>query len=163
MHAAESGPSGLRSKFPVCRRVSPATMSVEIGATIKATVIRLAEYGAIVRMDGGRTGLVHISEIADTYVRDVREYLAESDVVNVKVLRLSSKGRYDLSIRQAGGSVIAPDSRSPCVKELNATDSSITQRPSTQSFEDRLTKFLKESAERQHDLKRHLDIRRGRK
>src|SRR5512133_1443964 len=74
---------------------------IEIGSTVEGTVVKLADYGAIVRLAGGKMGLVHISEVTDAYVRDVREYFRENDRVIVKVLKLNNKGRYELSTKQA--------------------------------------------------------------
>ena len=75
-------------------------MAIEIGTTLKGTVVKVADYGAIVRLPEGQSGLIHISEIANAYVRDIREYLNENDQVAVKVLRLNDKGRYELSVKQ---------------------------------------------------------------
>ena len=74
-------------------------MTFEIGNTVDGTVVKLAEYGAIVRLAGGKTGLIHISEVADTFVRDIKDYFKERDRVRVKVLSVNSKGRYQLSAK----------------------------------------------------------------
>lgn len=125
-----------------------SSTDVEIGSKVTATVLRTADYGAIVRLSDSETGLIHISEIAESYVRDVRDYLREGDEVAVKVLRIN-KGRYELSLKQC-------DTATP-------VETSAKQAPTRHlGFEDRLTKFLKESEERQHDLKRHTDSKRGR-
>ena len=68
-------------------------MAIDIGNTVDGTVVKLAEYGVIVRLQGGKTGLIHISEIADTFVRDVKDYFKEHDRVRVKVLSVNDKGR----------------------------------------------------------------------
>lgn len=131
-------------------------MSVEVGSSVKGTVLKIAEYGAIILLESGQTGLVHISEIADAYVRDVRDYISESEEVRVKVLKINHRGRYELSIKQ-------------CMTEKqHFRDGSerrekrmASEKPAT-SFEDKLTRFMKDSEERLHDLKRHNDARRGR-
>ena len=48
-------------------------MTVEVGVTVRGTVVKVTDYGAIVRLPEGKSGLIHISEIADAYVRDIRE------------------------------------------------------------------------------------------
>ena len=58
-------------------------MNVEIGNTVEGIVIKLFDYGALVRLQGGELGLVQISEIADVYVRDIRDYVKENDLVLV--------------------------------------------------------------------------------
>ena len=72
-------------------RVFPFT-NVEIGGTVEGIVIRLFKYGSLVRLPGAR--LVHISEIADAYVRDIHDHFKEDDRIPVKVRSLDEKGRY---------------------------------------------------------------------
>ena len=148
-------------------------MRLEVGTTVRGTVLRVADYGAIVRLAGGQTGLIHISEIADTYVRDVTEYINESDEVTVEVIRANQKGRYELSLRQCDS---ASPPHTPDTSEEHYSTAptrerrvdrglagAASSRTSMAPFEDRLSRFLKDSEEKQHDLKRHLDARRGRK
>ncbi len=142
-------------------------MSFELGSTVKGTIIKIANYGAIVRLPGGDTGLVHISEIADAYVSNIRDYLQEGEEVIVKILRLDNKGRYDLSIKQCGTEA----DKSTRIVTARNTDRRSEQRfyaetfhaKSNASFEDRLSRFLKDSEERLHDLKRNMDAKRGRR
>ena len=65
-----------------------ASMSAEIGAIVPGTVVRIAPYGAFIKLESGETGLVHISEIDRNYVRSVEEHLRIDDAVTVKVLSL---------------------------------------------------------------------------
>ena len=60
-------------------------MTLEAGNILEGKVINITNFGAFVEV-GGKTGLVHISEVADSYVKDIREHLKEQDVVKVKVL-----------------------------------------------------------------------------
>lgn len=147
-------------------------MSIDIGSTVEGTVVKLAEYGAIVRLQGGKTGLIHISEIADTFVRDVKDYFKEHDRVRVRVLSVNNKGRYELSTKDVEQPVIQGPSqheRPRSVKhprepvnlgpdELSDGDQRYF-RPAT--FEDQLSQFMKESQERLLDLKRNLEAKRG--
>jgi S1 RNA binding domain protein len=98
-----------------------------------------------VELPGGQTGLVHISEVADEYVKDVNNFLKLNDLVKVKVLNLD-KGKIGLSIRQVQSSSEQRNTRPP---------------QNRQSFEDKLAKFLKDSDERQSDLRRSTDSKRG--
>src|ERR1043166_3504622 len=81
-----------------------ASMSAEIGAIVPGTVVRIAPYGAFIRLESGETGLVHISEIDRNYVGSVEEHLRIDDQVTVKVVGVKEDGKIDLSIKQA-----APD------------------------------------------------------
>ncbi|HLO02396.1 MAG TPA: S1 RNA-binding domain-containing protein, partial [Symbiobacteriaceae bacterium] len=72
-----------------------------IGSVVEGTVIGIAPFGAFVLLPDGKTGLVHISEVASAYVRDVREYVQEQATVRVKILGLDAKGKLALSIKQA--------------------------------------------------------------
>ena len=91
---------------------------------------------------GGSTGLVHISEVADAYVHDVKDYLKENDKIKVKIISIK-EGKIGLSIRQ----VNRPESRPRPMSRP-------PRRGQNLSFEDKLARFLKESDERQMDLRR---------
>ena len=122
-----------------------AMSELEIGCIVEGTVSGITNFGAFVSLPNGKTGLVHISEVADEFVRDVNDYLKEQDVVRVKVMSFDDRGRIALSIKQADPSY-RPDTPRP--------------RRSGASFEDKLSKFLKESEDRQLDLRR-LEGKRG--
>ena len=64
-------------------------MSIEVGAVVEGTVTGITNFGAFIELPGGKVGLVHISEVADVYVRDVKDFLKERDKVQVKVLSLN--------------------------------------------------------------------------
>lgn len=119
-------------------------MGLEPGSIVEGTVVKITTYGAFVELPEGKSGLVHISEIADTYVKDVKDYLKEQERVKVKVLGLNEKGKLDLSVKQA----LSPDERQTRVR-------------SRASFEDKLKAFMKESEERLLDLKRNTEAKRG--
>ncbi|OLD42187.1 MAG: S1 RNA-binding domain-containing protein [Bacillati bacterium ANGP1] len=119
-------------------------MSVDTGTIVEGTVVKITNYGAFVELPDGRSGLVHIREIADTYVKDVRDYLKEQEKVKVKVLGLNERGKLDLSVKQA----LSPEERVARVRAKT-------------SFEDKLKAFLKESEERLLDLKRNTEAKRG--
>src|SRR5438309_1764955 len=58
-------------------------MGLEAGTVLEGVVVKITHYGAFVEFPDGKSGLVHISEIADTYVKDVRDYLKEQERVKV--------------------------------------------------------------------------------
>lgn len=117
--------------------------AIEVGSVVEGKVTGITNFGAFVLLSNGATGLVHISEVADEYVKDIKDFLNMNDVVKVRVLTID-KGRIGLSIRQAQ----APRPRAD------------RGRP-RQSFEDRLARFMKESDERQGELRKSLDSKRG--
>ena len=115
-------------------------MAIEVGQILSGKVTGITSFGAFVELEDGRTGLVHISEIADVYVKDINQFIKVNDTVKVKVLSLD-RGKIGLSIRQA--------SEKNRLKKENL------------SFEDKLSKFLRDSDERQSDLKRSIESKRG--
>lgn len=119
-------------------------MSVDTGTIVEGTVVKITHYGAFVELPDGKSGLVHISEIADTYVKDVRDYLKEQERVKVKVLGVNERGKLDLSVKQA----LSPQERA-------------VRAQSKVPFEDKLKAFMKESEERLLDLKRNTEAKRG--
>lgn len=119
-------------------------MAVETGTIVEGTVVKITPYGAFVELPDGRSGLVHIREIADVYVKDVHDYLKEQERVKVKVLGLNERGKLDLSVKQA----LSPEERA-------------TRARAKVSFEDKLKAFMKESEERLLDLKRNTEAKRG--
>jgi S1 RNA binding domain protein len=119
-------------------------MDVAAGAIVEGTVVKITNYGAFVELPDGKSGLVHIREIADTYVKDVRDYLKEHEKVKVKVLGVNERGKLDLSVKQA----LSPEER-------------IARVRAKASFEDKLKAFMKESEERLLDLKRNTEAKRG--
>ena len=123
-------------------------MTVEVGGLIEGTVVRLVSYGAFIELANGQVGLVHISEVADGYVSDIAEHLQVGRKVRVRVLRVDKQGRYELSLKRAQPG--RPDRRSR------------GGGPTGDSFEDKLKRFLKESQERQLELKRNTEAKRGR-
>lgn len=119
-------------------------MPVVVGSILEGKVTGITNFGAFVELDGGETGLVHISEVADTYVKNVNDFLKMDQRVRVKVISVDANGKIGLSI-----------------KELEKAQHRSQQNRA--SFEDKLTKFLKDSEERQTDIKRKLDKRSKKK
>ena len=81
------------------RKEVPDIAEIEIGSTVDGTVERITPYGAFLKLEDGRLGLVHISEIDRNYVKDVHDHLREGDVVQAKVRAIKEDGKIDLSIK----------------------------------------------------------------
>ncbi|OAT80684.1 S1 RNA-binding domain-containing protein [Desulfotomaculum copahuensis] len=120
-------------------------MPVEVGSVLQGVVTGITNFGAFVQLPGGETGLVHISEIAEVYVRDINDFLKPNDRVNVKVISVDPRGKVGLSIKQANPSAAGHTRR----KRFEP------------SFEEKLNRFLKESDERQQSLRKSTDAKRG--
>lgn len=135
-------------------------MAVEIGSVYEGTVVKLLKYGAIVRLPDGTSGLVHISEIADTFVHDVADFVREGDTIKVKVTGEKDGGRFEMSAKQV--EPLTPMEGTPSAQSTQRPRQS---RPVSQEFEDRLGDFLKASNQRLAELRRGREARRrgGRK
>ncbi|WP_225048713.1 S1 domain-containing RNA-binding protein [Lacticaseibacillus kribbianus] len=75
-------------------------MAVEVGAKVSGKVTGITNFGAFVDLGEGKTGLVHISEVSDAYVKDIHDVLTVGDTVTVKVMSIKD-GKIGLSIRKA--------------------------------------------------------------
>ena len=128
-------------------------VSIQVGQVIEGTVTGITRFGAFVALPNGQTGLVHISEVADSYVNDITDYVHENETVQVKVLSTDDRGKVALSIRQA-----KPGS-SPTRPARGGGGPRRSAPPA--SFEDKLARFMKDSQDRLTDLKRHTESRRG--
>lgn len=152
-------------------------MQVEIGTVLEGKVTGLAAFGAFVELEGGKTGLVHISEVSTEYVSDVKEHLKEGQVVKVKVIG-TDKGKISLSIKQTMEAAPKPEKREKrnkdersnkrAKRQQNQTDTRkppeevvFGSRNSDMSFDDMLQKFKQDSDEKFQDLKRSNDNKRS--
>lgn len=125
-------------------------MPIEIGSEIEGKVTGITNFGAFMELPEGKVGLVHISQIADSYVTDITKHLRVGDVVKVKVLGMAKEGKYDLSIKQVGKTAWQAKPRRP--REEG-------ERPRPGTFEDKITQFLKQSEEKLLDWKRNLETK----
>jgi len=133
-------------------------MPFEVGDVVEGTVLNITDFGAFIQLPEGKTGLVHISEVANTYVKDIREHLKEHDKVKVKILSMDANGRISLSIKKA-----LPKKNNNNNKERDPKDfvwQSNRNYNTNSSFEERLLKFLKDSDERQQQLRKNFDSKR---
>lgn len=129
-------------------------MPIEEGKVIEGVVASITSFGAFIQLPEGKTGLVHISEIADTYVKDIKNYINEKDKVKVKVLAVEKDGKINLSIKQA-------QERKKSIRPVEVDWNSEFRKNQTESFEDRLSKFLKDSDEKLQQLKKSTDSKRS--
>ena len=151
-------------------------MELEIGAIQEGKVTGITKFGAFVLLPGGKSGLVHISEIANAYVNDVNDYLKVGDAVKVKILSVNEAGKINLSIKQAQPSAPRPAyTPRPAQPAANAPRPANTYRsapphggevaPPTgdASFEDKLKQYMAESESRLSEISRYNDRGRSRR
>lgn len=125
-------------------------MTFAVGDVLEGVVTGITGFGAFVKLEDGSTGLVHISEVADTYVKEIGDFLKIDDAVKVKVLSVGDNKKIALSIKQA----------QPKPKPQPAENYTAPAPKKSNSFEDKLAEFLKDSNEKLIALKRHQEGRR---
>lgn len=136
-------------------------MSVEVGQFVRGTVIRLLSYGVLVRLEDTSTGLVHISEIDNNFVRDVAEYFQINDEVTVKVLAQGDRGRLELSVKQAVGKEAQDIPMN--TNNGNGSGGGGHRGGDRAAFEEKMSDYLRISSERLSDIKQNIENRRGSK
>mgnify|MGYP002621213279 FL=1 len=138
-------------------------MAIELGSVVEGKVTRIMNFGAFVELEEKKVGLIHISEIADEYVTAVSDFLKEGDTVQAKVISIDANGKIALSIKKAKPQSQEPDKnfRAPKGGKPAGRGDFRQNRQLSASFEDKLSKFLKDSDERLTDLKRKTDSKRG--
>ncbi len=157
-------------------------MQSQEGTIYDGKITGLTTFGAFVKLSNGETGMVHISEVAPVYVRDIKEYLTEGQEVKVKVIGINEANKISLSIKQAlpqsdtddakkkqyppknrdnhnqGGRDRAPRQN---YDNRNSRRNSAPSAPLT--FEDMMAKFKQESDEKMSALKRSGEQRSSRR
>ena len=136
-------------------------MSIEVGSKLQGKVTGITNFGAFVELPDGSTGLVHISEVADNYVKDINDHLKVGDQVEVKVINVEKDGKIGLSIKKAKDRPETPKSHSHSQRprQGRANDRNNNSRPET--FESKMARFLKDSEDRLSSLKRNTESKRG--
>ena len=141
-------------------------MAIEVGSVVEGVVTGITNFGAFVELPEGKTGLIHISEVADVYVNDVHDFLRERDTVKVKVLTVDDRGKIGLSIKAlqdktAASAQPAAASARPPRPPRDMRRTAASRQIGSPSFEDKLSRFLKDSDERLTELRRKTDSKRG--
>ncbi|MBQ9267407.1 MAG: S1 RNA-binding domain-containing protein [Clostridia bacterium] len=127
-------------------------MPLQVGEIVEGKVTDIMDYGVFVKLEGNKSGLVHISEVSREYVKDIHDVIKVGDEVKVKILSMEDNGKISLSIKKA----LPREERHSRPNDFQPKKS---QEPLT--LDDMLTKFLKDSDERQLDLKRNIEGKRG--
>ncbi|MFD1849250.1 S1 domain-containing RNA-binding protein [Oceanobacillus bengalensis] len=122
-------------------------MSIEVGSKLQGKVTGITKFGAFVEIEKGKTGLVHISEVAENYVKDINDHLKIGDEVEVKVINVEKDGKIGLSIKKAKSNPRPVRQKNPKERQEN--------------FEAKMNRFLKDSEDRLASLKKHTESKRG--
>jgi len=148
-------------------------MQSKIGEIYEGTVSGLTGFGAFIKLSNGETGMVHISEVSSSYVKEIRDHLSEGQSVRVKVLGVNENNKISLSIKQADENYQPrperktreprePRQQTPQRPRVNDNrTSSPAQSAGPMSFEDMMAKFKKDSDEKISVLKRSTDFKGG--
>ena len=140
---------------------------LEVGMILEGKVTGITKFGAFVALPGGKSGLVHISEVANAYVSDINEHLTNGQEVKVKLIAISPDGKINLSIKKAveappaesrpqrrsedrPRSAPAPRPAAPKPQQASFTPREVyqPQKSADQNFEDKLKQFMQESDSR---------------
>ena len=130
-------------------------MQLEVGEIIEGKVTGITKFGAFVELPGGKTGMVHISEVAPTFVKEITDYVKQDQIVKVKVLGITPEGKVSLSMKRVEPPVRRPSGGRPDNFEWSP------RRNDAMSFEDMMNKFKQSSDEKLSDLKKYIDPKRG--
>ncbi len=153
-------------------------MAIEVGAKLQGKVSGITNFGAFVDLGERKTGLVHISEVSDGYVKDINDVLKVGDEVTVIVTSVGNDGKIGLSIRKAQDKPQqekrefskAPAGKAPArggqKKPFNRGGSQGQGRGSfgndnKQDFDSLMSSFLKDSDDRLSSLRRNTEGKRG--
>jgi len=138
-------------------------MQLELGAVVEGKVTGITGFGAFVALENGKNGLVHISDVANTYVSDINDFLKVGQTVRVKITGIN-EGKINLSIKKA----LEPE-RKPAAprpqreKKPSPPQGELISESDDRNFEDKLKKFMQESDSRIADNPFYADRGKSRR
>ena len=153
-------------------------MSFEVGAILEGKVTGITKFGAFVGLEGGKSGLVHISEVANAYVSDINEFLAVGQQVKVKVVGIAPDGKISLSIKKAAVDTPAEQSEAPktenkprrprpvqpaAAETCSRVEYYQPQKSNDQSFEEKLKQFMQDSGSKMSGSRLYEQPRKSRR
>ena len=143
-------------------------MQLEVGAILEGKITGVKKFGAFVALPGGKTGMVHISEVSNSFIEDLSTVLSEGQEVKVKVLSIAEDGKIALSIKRTLPPEPRPNRGGPRGGQRGGrSDAPRVWQPKAaapqgeMSFEDMMARFKSQSEEKISDLKRVTENRRG--
>ena len=136
-------------------------MELAVGNIVTGKVTTITKFGAFIALPEGKSGLVHISEVAPTFVSDVHDFLSEGQEVSVKVLAITPEGKINLSVKQAMPRPQRPSHREAPARRVPQQPAAAPAEPAEQTFEDKLKQFMSLSDSKQSELNRYMAGKRG--
>lgn len=136
-------------------------MSIEVGSKVEGKVTGIANFGAFIDLGNNKTGLVHISEVSDSYVENINEELEVGQTITVKVLTIADDGKIGLSIRKATDKPAVEASKPKTSSRPRPSSSNKRPVAKKEDFDSLMSSFLKDSEDRLTSLKRHTENKRG--
>ena len=143
-------------------------MELTVGAVLEGKVKSITNFGAFISLPDNKTGLVHISEVANTYVSDIREHLTEGQDVKVVVISAEA-GKVNLSIKRlepkpqreekSGFRPPRRENNTESRPARTAPPPSPAPKTADQLFEERLKQFMTESDSKISSIKQYSDHR----
>ena len=142
-------------------------MDLEVGGIYTGKVTGITKFGVFVSFEGGKSGLVHISEISNSFVSDINEHVKAGQSVRVKLLSFTNEGKINLSIKQVEGAAQEKKNEAPPRIELPVKHEKYVMAPvqtvressGDMNFEDRLKKFMQDADSRIADSRIYSDRR----
>ncbi|MBR3943189.1 MAG: S1 RNA-binding domain-containing protein [Clostridia bacterium] len=130
-------------------------MQLEVGNNVTGKITGITNFGAFVQLEGGKVGLIHISEIALNYVKDINDHVKVGDEVKVKVVGITN-GKISLSVKK----VLEEEKKN---QSSRPADVEMFTRASEQdlSFEEKMSRFKQDSDDKMLALKRNFESKRG--
>ena len=83
----------------ICLEERKETMELTVGTVLEGKVKSITNFGAFISLPENKTGMVHISEVANAYVSDIRQHLTEGQDVKVMIIG-NENGKINLSIKR---------------------------------------------------------------
>jgi len=102
-----------------------------IGEVLEAEVFKITDFGAFVKLPGNRRGLIHISQIADDYVKSVADHLKTGDKVSARVVQVTADGKIDLTLK--------------AVKDEQMSFAAKNKEFKANTFEEKINSFLSQN------------------
>ena len=145
-------------------------MQPTVGEILEGKVTGITKFGAFVSLPDGTSGLVHISEIANTFVNDVHDFVSEGQTVKVKIIGVNENGKINLSIKKAMPPEPRPEGEQRPQRPYQPRQDRPQRQPFTPkssappaeaTFEDKLKQFMQDSDNRISDSRMYADRKTG--
>ncbi|MCD6450393.1 MAG: S1 RNA-binding domain-containing protein [Thermotogaceae bacterium] len=124
---------------------------MKVGDTIKGRVVKTMKYGAIVEIEGGEKGFVHISKISKDYVKSVEEYLREGQQIEGKIIGKTKDGKWEITLKDSNLEKLSEQQPAQTEEDKKKAD-----------FEKKLKRFLRDSEAKFAEYRKRVEKKGGR-